>query len=380
MGDATASDDFDRADNSAVGGLGTNWTQRYTTSPGAGKLGIKDNEAFWYKAGTTANECLATYITGSESDYQVVQIAAGQFYQYPFLSDAPVIILARVGDSGTTYVRVTIAYLEVTFSAVVNGVEVWSKTQSVTILATPASVWTFIVGTSATTSRQYRLLLDGFDVMTATDPDVSRKGASYRGWGFGVGVASGVGTQFYPMSTVEAWAAWDNTDVTKSGFLSLTNRGTETVFPKYLCYGPGTFYIGNGSGAIGAAGQIVFGPLLPGQIALLDTDPRRRGVIDISPGQAPGPVSLQDQFTNALYSLSTSANIAPLLTVFASLFGIVPVQGPLYSKLSGRFTRPIVGHVDGTPLVTEQVAVTITGGNADSKIVGAITPLRRWPE
>jgi hypothetical protein len=71
---------------------------------------------------------------------------------------------------------------------------------------------------------------------------------------------------------------------------------------------------------------------------------------------------------------------ARLINAFRSLFGILPMQGPLYSQLYGRFTRPIEGHVDGTPLVTEQIAVTITGGNADSKIVGTITPLRRWPE
>jgi hypothetical protein len=63
---------------------------------------------------------------------------------------------------------------------------------------------------------------------------------------------------------------------------------------------------------VGAANPIVFGPLNPGQIALVDADPRRRGVIDLSPGgQIPGTPSIQDQFGNALNALAYGGNIGP---------------------------------------------------------------------
>lgn len=370
-----AGDQFARADSFD---LGSDWTQTYS-GPGAGAMGIAGQAAYWYESGTLERTCRAIHDSVSDTDYQVINVQIARINEFPFPNSGYIDLIGRVSADGSSYVRFSLSGQAISLSAIVNNVVVWEVARLLVVAPLWNETWSFVIGTGAGTPRQFRVLRNGFDVFTATEPGNSRIGASYRGWGLVMSAGAGFFSQTSPVA-LHSWTAGDNNTVSQSGFLPLTNRGTEDVAPKYLCYGPGTFYIGNGSGSTGAANPISFGPLLPGQIALLDTDPRRRAVIDLSPGQMPGTPSIQDQFGNALAALAIAQDIGPLLTVFASLFGIVPIQGPLYSKLNGRFTRPIVGHIDGTPLSTEQVTVTIGGGNADSKIVAAITPLRRWPE
>lgn len=146
------------------------------------------------------------------------------------------------------------------------------------------------------------------------------------------------------------------TDGAATGFCPLTNLGTRPAPPRFLCYGPGTFTLGNGANVI-ARGQgpasgyapgilssastpITFGPLKVGQVALVITDPRLRSVTDVN----------------------TPTNV-------------------LYPLLNGRFTSNAVlpGKQDGYPPVTSWIPVAISGGNADSKIVAACTPYRTWP-
>jgi hypothetical protein len=370
-----AFDSFDRADSF---NLGADWTQTYS-GPGGGALGIAGGTAFWYESGALERTCRAIHDSVSDTDYQVITIQVARINEFPFPNSGYIDLIGRVSADGNSYVRFSLSGQNISLSSYVDGVLVWHVTRPLVVAPLWNETFSFVIGTSANTPRQFRVLRRGFDIFTATEPGNSRMGAAYRGWGFVMSAGAGFFSQISPVA-LHYWSAGDNNSVSQSGHLPMTNRGTEEVYPKYLCYGPGTFYIGNGTGSVGAANPVVFGPLNPGQIALVDTDPRRRGVIDLSPGVAPGPVSLQDQFGNALAALAIAGNILPLIGVFSSMFGILPVQGPLYSRLFGRFTRPISGHVDGTPLVTEQVAITITGGTADSKIVGTITPLRRWPE
>lgn len=372
-------DEFTRADNSASNGLGSNWTQTYTYPTSNGSLGIASNAAGWYEQGVTANYCKAKHVSTSDTDFQVITIKLAGFYEFPFPSTGYIDILGRMSADGNSYIRFRLSPITLSVSVYKDGSEVWTYGRPLLISPLWTETFTMIVGTSASTPSQIRILRDGFDIFTVTEPGYAYRGASYRGWGFAVGVGGGVISQLRPAS-VDWWHAGDNATVTQSGFIPFTNRGTEDVDPIYLCYGPGTFYIGNGSGSTGAANMISFGPLNAGQIAMVDTNPRRKGVIDISPGQAAASTSLQQQFIDALVSLAFNQNFTPLLNLYKSALGVLPAQGPLYSKLNGRFTRPISGHVDGTALVTEQVAVRVVGGNADTKIVGAITPLRRWPE
>jgi hypothetical protein len=165
-----------------------------------------------------------------------------------------------------------------------------------------------------------------------------------------------------------------------SGFLYLKNAGTEVMWHNFLLYGPfDQVAIGNGPGS---QTMITFGPLLHNQIALLRTDPRGRGVYDLSTTTATGtPQQLAQwqQFIVDIVNLATNGNVPPMLQQFESYFGIPAPQGPFYSLLGGRFTNPLPKKpVAGKP-VTSPIRVQITNGTSATKVVAYGTPLRRWP-
>lgn len=162
-----------------------------------------------------------------------------------------------------------------------------------------------------------------------------------------------------------------------AGQITLTNIGDQPAWPRYLCYGPGTFTIGDGDNA---ANSITFGPLLDGQIALLNTLPRLPAVVDLTPTQTPQQLDVVQEILSALINFVTANNIPPLLTEFESLFGILPPQGPMYSLLQGRFTQPLAPMLTQVGPVTSNIPCSITGGNAATQIIAASTPMRRWPE
>lgn len=164
--------------------------------------------------------------------------------------------------------------------------------------------------------------------------------------------------------------------IPQTGFLPLTNIGDMPAWPRYLCYGPGTFSFGNGPGS---TSTITFGPLAAGQVVLVTTEPRLRSVIDLTPTQPPQQLTIFQTLMAQLISYATNNNLPPVLRRVESFFGIVPPQGNLYSLMSGRFTNPIPGSPYGTPPHTQYIPVGITGGNANSQIIGALTPMRRWP-
>lgn len=173
------------------------------------------------------------------------------------------------------------------------------------------------------------------------------------------------------------WYAPDSVSTrTNTGVLSFTNTGDQPAWPRYLLYGPGTFSIGNGANS---SDLVEFGPLLAGQVVLMETEPRRRSIVDITPTQIPAQNLTPFQtFIQALITFATNNNVPPLLRQFESLFGIQPPQGTLYSLMDGRFTTPIPAQpMSGA--VTSSVSVQISGGSSATKIIGAITPRRRWP-
>jgi hypothetical protein len=205
-------------------------------------------------------------------------------------------------------------------------------------------------------------------------------GPGYRGWGFGM-QAGGVGSGQTNMPTLSFWSGGADT-----GYITLTNIGDQEAWPRYLCYGPGTFLIGDSN----TGNLISFGPLLPGQVALLNTLPRLPGVVDVTPPATSSPQAGLLQVIEkdvagtleALINFATNNNVPPLLQQFESFFGIVPPQGSLYSLLSGRFTTPLPPMLEqeGAPANTVHIPCQIQGGSSTSRIVAAVTPLRRWPE
>lgn len=162
---------------------------------------------------------------------------------------------------------------------------------------------------------------------------------------------------------------------TAGGILTLSNTGDQPAWPRYLLHGPGTFKIGNGPGS---SDLVEFGPLVAGQIVLMETEPRRRSIVDITPTQITQELTQFQSFLNAVLTFATNNNIPPLLQQFESLFGITPPQGSLYGYLKGRFTTPI----PAMPLsgaTNSNISFTINGAGSGTKLVAAITPRRRWP-
>ena len=203
-------------------------------------------------------------------------------------------------------------------------------------------------------------------------------GPPYRAAGFGMS-AGGNGTNQIPPPPVSQFNAGAGTP-----FITLTNIGDQPGFPSYLCYGPGTFLINDP----GTNNMISFGPLLSGQIALLNTNPRLAPVVDLTPPATSAPqLNLFQQldvatteFVQFLVDLVTNNNLPPLMEQWQSLFGQQPPQGPLTSLLSSRFTQTIPPMLEQQGPVATHIPCQIQGGNDQSKIIASLTPMRRWPE
>jgi hypothetical protein len=176
------------------------------------------------------------------------------------------------------------------------------------------------------------------------------------------------------------WAAYDNTLTSQSGYITMVNCGDQPMYPRFTLYGPGTFTIQDGPN--NAGNNVMMGPLLPNQIVQLRTDPRNRGVTDLTSQPAsPQALTLWQAALEDYLSFAIGNNTTPLTAAIESEFGIVPPQGNIYSLLNGRFSdnsgivaKPVAG-----PVQAYEIPVSISGGNAQSKIVGAGTPLRRFP-
>lgn len=175
------------------------------------------------------------------------------------------------------------------------------------------------------------------------------------------------------------WRTYNSTDsLTATGFVHLTNPGDQPMFPRFTCFGPGTFKFADGPGS---TQMVQFGPLLAGQVAQVRTDPRRRGVVDLT--QKPPSSQELTQWEKAITDLKSFTQV---LSVFQSIFGIlgtgpVPPQGNLYSLLQGRFSdnSAIPAKSPGAPAQSHAVKVEVSGAGAQTLVIAAGTPLRRLP-
>lgn len=163
------------------------------------------------------------------------------------------------------------------------------------------------------------------------------------------------------------------------GFLTLANIGDQDAPVQLLCYGPGLFSFSNGP-SISTETPISFGPLLDGQVALLDTRARVTQVIDMTPGTPQLAVTPQQKLVEQIVNFVTNNNVPPVLAQFESQFGIAPPQGPLYSLLSGLFTNLVPGVAQPNLAQPQHIAVSIAAGSAKSKVVARLDPMRASPE
>ena len=225
--------------------------------------------------------------------------------------------------------------------------------------------------------RIFRLRRGGATIYTAKDKaGVSAMGAAFRGVGFGGQAAGAAITQGTPASLREV-SAGDMTTDGQSGYLTRMNVGDQDMYDRYTLTGPGTFEIASGPGS---SQMVKIGPLLPNQRVQIRTDGTKRRIIDLT--SVPPTAAELLEYKKALDELDSYApikNIGPTRKSNASEFGVVPPQGNLHRIIDGWFTHPIPGKSPGRKAQEYRIAVKITGGNADSRIIAAGTPLRKLP-
>ena len=374
------------------------WTTQYLNTGGtsaAGTVGYDGKgDACWNVSGSYAREAICQYTASSgatsSTDYQVVSITLKAPVGFDVLGGVAFDVWGRMnntGTPGTDGVRARVIgdglFSHLVLSAFISGVEHVMYKTTMSISPQWNEQWTLICGTTKGVNNfKVQRSKTGHVFSYVDSGNVSLFGSTHRGWGFGLAAGPGNPTglvlpQIAPPS-IELWTAGDNIPITQSGFMPLVNRGSLDAWPRYLLYGPGTFTFSDGPAP--SDNTITFGPLLEDQIALIETTPRLRNVIDLSP-PLPGQVLTKQQtFIENLYNNATNSNLPPLLVQYESKFGIVPPQGPLYSLMTNRFTTPIPGKPENEPPDSSvQIAVSITGGNAASKIIAAVTPQRVWP-
>ncbi|WP_293308894.1 hypothetical protein [Mycolicibacterium sp.] len=350
--------------------LGENWPQHYDGN-GGGYCYADGDRAVWRddpddtfttQSRTVVNGPLKDFET--ETDNQVVSMVLGASPEWSMPESGCNDLWARMGrnedgtwDGNGIRARITIGW--VILSAFVDHVEVWRRTvyqftpeHWLPIIPFIGDKWQLIAGYE-NDPRLFKIVCNGGTVLTYRETGTaSHVGSAYRGIGFGMKAAGSLITQATP-STVRKVSAGDNSAATQSGFLERNNGGDQAAYDEYTLYGPATkFTIANGPGS---TETIEFGPLAAGEIAHIRTDPRRKAVFD--------------------YTALTGAQTAP------TLFGASP-SDTMYRKLKGRFTSDcaIPPKQPGMRVQTYHVACSITGGNADSKIMAQLTPLRRYPQ
>ena len=375
--------------------MGPNWTLAYTNTNGYAY--IADDTVNWSPSSTVTVNNMAARRVGytSSTDNQVVTITLGQLPNWPWSAsgyDDIWVRMANAGTPGVDGVRLRIGTAGITLSSFNSGVE--------TVLHQPswwdwAWIWPFaseqytLIAGTENSPREYILQRNGAVVFdTIETGTTSQIGSGFRSVGLGMGVGVDtflwLGTGQGLPATISDFAAGDNvvtssgTNLGAAGFVTLSNCGDQPMWPRFTCFGPGTFNMGNGPGA---TDMVSFGPLLTNQVAQIQTDPRIRGVVDLTSvpptPQTPQQVGLLQQLLNDLLGFLTQANApSPALSVY----GIPAPQGNLYSLLSGRFSESIGPKSPGLAAQPVQIPVSITGGNAASRILAAGTPLRRYPE
>lgn len=368
-----AADGFNTVHNTD---LGSNFIITYY-GDGDGTLNSADG-AHARLSGTenTQRGAIARFHTDSATDNQVITIKFSGIPSIPFFTEGGFNdIWARLDDAGNG-IRLRLGFGNITISRF-NGGEETVIASRLMIPPIWGEEFTFIVGASDN-ARTYKVLRDGFQIWKVTETGTgSSLGAGHRGWGFGMEANEGPLGRANP-APIQSFNAGDNSTLTQSGFVGLQNIGDQDAWPRYLCYGPGTFSFGDGPGS---SNTITFGPLLENQVVLVTTLPRLRSVVDLSVNQVPTQqLNLFQELLEGLISFATINNVPPLLQQFESIFGIQPPQGVLYSLLTGRFTTPLPPKAETEPPELFHIPVTIKDGNADSKIVAAVTPFRRWPE
>lgn len=306
--------------------------------------------------GTEPYVTVATTTVGANritaGDNQVVSLRVGTPFQALFGDNAFIDIWARMNtnDIAPTGIRLRISRWFAKLSRFNAGVETVMENMLLLLPTLWNQEWKITCGT-AKDPRRFIVQRDGAIMIDHRESGTnSAIGADYRGAGFGLESGSGTFSQQIPPSVLE-WRMGDNSTITQSGHLTLTNFGDQVEYPDLVVYGPGTFTFGDGADA---EPTVTFGPISDGQRALIRTHPGARGVYDLPPATVG---------SDALKAFKESLTVSDM-----------------YKNLKGRFSKGIPPKPVGGLPAESKLAVTITDGNASSQVIAAITPRRRWPE
>lgn len=347
-------------------------------------LGSGENEVKWDPGDSNDERRVVAQRTGfqSDTDYQVAFVKFGSIPNWGLWDEAYNDLWLRMENGGTPGqygVRCRIQAFNVEVSAFVGGVEHELRNKISLRPPQPNETWCFIAGVSGS-ARTFRVLRGTHglsEVLTVVENGItSRLGSGYRGVGFGMESGQGLITEMKPASYLKFWGG-DNASQAQSGVLRRINMGDQPMWDRYTLHGPGTFYIGAGPGS---TDKVKYGPLERGQVVQLRADPRKRGVVDLTSVQ-PTPQELKwwQEAMKDFVSFASGNNASPLEEEILSQFGIKPPQGNMYSLLEGRFAKPIPPMpAAGQPQV-HNILVEVVNGDADTRVVVAGTPLRRWP-
>lgn len=344
--------------------LGANWPQYYTGTGGGYCYADGDRARWRDESGLFSDN--RTVVNGpykdfnTASDNQVVNIVIGTTPEWSTKSGAND-LWARMGHDGDDWdgngIRLRVTLNRIELSAWVDFAQIWERKLGGLTLQHPLPIiphmgdkWTLIAGYEDD-SRMFKVLRNGSVILSHKEVGTgSHLGSAYRGIGFGMRAGGAIITQATP-STVRKISAGDNLVSAQSGFLERRNAGDQDVYDDYILYGPATkIEIGNGPGS---TDMVEFGPMAAGDVVMIRTDPRRKGVFDLK-------------------------NISNATTPY--LFGTKP-SDTLYKKMNGRFFQnQIPAKQPGERVQPHLIPVSITGGNADTRVVASLTPLRRYPQ
>lgn len=373
--------------------LGADWPQHYD-GDGGGYCYSRDGQARWLDDPDDLFSTQSRQVVNgpykdfeTTTDNQVVNIVLGSLPEITLFDGAYDHIWGRMGrDGGGDWdgngVRASVGMNNfigwVRLSYYINFVEHVMAERPLLIPPLMGEKFTLICGVEGN-PRMFQILRNGLPILRHKENGTaSPLGADYRGIGFGMRAGGALITQATP-ANIRKISAGDNATVSQSGFVAATNIGDQPMYRDYTVFGPGTFRIYDGPGA---TEYVEFGPLLPNQVAFLRTDPRSKTTLvqdltSIPP--TPQELTIFQRAVKQIIHFFTSENA--FTAQIESMFGIAPPQGPMYSLLSGRFSdaSAIPAKSPGRSATPYHVRVEIDDGNADSKIISAGTPLRRWP-
>lgn len=372
-------DDFDylTAEGDPIAG----WNLQYAGG-GSGSLYTDGDQAVSTFTGTRSVIAEKSGYSCS-ADNVVVSVQIGTNSQPSYPANTYVDIWARMNNSGTIGsdgIRCRLGPSTIRLSSFDSGVETVIREQWYggywwwfwfigSPPPQPGETFTLVCGTEED-KRTFKVLRNNAEVFTAKESGTTSKlGPGNRKVGFGEATAAG---SIRPCG-VRRFTAGVNATNAQEGRLIRVNIGDQPMWDRYNLFGPGIFYIGNGPAS---TDYVKVGPLLPGQVMQVRTDPRKRGIVDMSAR----PVSTQTyaEWAKALYDYQSFLSVGGTPPA-NSVFGVLTPQGNPYTLMKGRFSRPIPARSPGEPLKPYYVNCKIDNGNQDSQILAVGTPLRRMP-